>query len=61
MSQNIAVNWAGYAYNYPMTDMIGFAKNGDKANFYHRIIPESGHFGLNYESVDICGGMDSYL
>ncbi|KAI8228646.1 hypothetical protein K4K54_002083 [Colletotrichum sp. SAR 10_86] len=27
------------------------------ANFYYRIIPELNSFGLNYESVDICGGM----
>ncbi|KAE8133595.1 hypothetical protein BDV38DRAFT_295983 [Aspergillus pseudotamarii] len=30
-------------------------------NFYYRIIPEIKGFGTNYETVDICGGMASYL
>lgn len=31
------------------------------ANFYYRIIPETRSFGLNCESVYICGCMAGYL
>jgi hypothetical protein len=44
-----------------MTDFIGLAQDGYNANFYYRIIPEVRGFGLNYESVDVCGGMGDFL
>lgn len=44
-----------------MTDFIGFAETDHNANFYYRIIPESRSFGLDYESVDICGQMGGFL
>ncbi|KAL4791641.1 hypothetical protein BDV19DRAFT_392855 [Aspergillus venezuelensis] len=58
-----AATWAVYANNsgHKMDDFIGFAETGHAANFYYRIIPEVRGFGTNYESVDVCGGMASYL
>jgi len=44
-----------------MTDFISFAETAHTANFYYRIIPESKAFGLNYESVDICSRIASFL
>ncbi|GKZ89287.1 hypothetical protein AnigIFM59636_011014 [Aspergillus niger] len=58
-----AATWAVYAdnANHKMDDFIGFAETDHAANFYYRIIPELRGFGTNYETVDICGGMASYL
>ncbi|KAE8368170.1 hypothetical protein BDV27DRAFT_154334 [Aspergillus caelatus] len=58
-----AATWAVYAdnANHKMDDFIGFAETEHAANFYYRIIPEIKGFGTNYETVDICGGMASYL
>ncbi|KAI0124158.1 hypothetical protein BJ170DRAFT_735867 [Xylariales sp. AK1849] len=63
MSIYAAEMWADYAdiKSYNMDDFIGFAETGHSANFYYRIIPEEKGFGLNYESVNICGGMAKYL
>ncbi|GFF97992.1 hypothetical protein IFM53868_09586 [Aspergillus udagawae] len=58
-----AATWAVYADNasHKMNDFIGFAETEHAANFYYRIIPEIRGFGTNYETVDVCGGMASYL
>ncbi|KAI9035226.1 uncharacterized protein KD926_004258 [Aspergillus affinis] len=58
-----AATWAVYAdnANHKMDDFIGFAETGHSANFYYRIIPELKRFGTNYETVDTCGGLASYL
>lgn len=56
-----AATWGVYANQGWMSDFIGFASTGHKSNFYYRIIPELYDFGLNYESVDICGGMADML
>lgn len=58
-----ASTWAVYAdnANHKMDDFIGFAETEHAANFYYRIIPELRGFGTNYETVDTCGGMASYL
>lgn len=61
MTTGIAGYWAGLVETTSMTDYIGFEEENGKANFYFRIIPEIRGFGTNYESVDICGGMASYL
>lgn len=61
MSGFIAAAWAAASEAYDMTDFIGLAQDGYNANFYYRIIPEVRGFGLNYESVDICGGMGDFL
>ncbi|TDZ22216.1 hypothetical protein Cob_v004930 [Colletotrichum orbiculare MAFF 240422] len=61
MSGFVASAWAIAAENYRLEDYIGFAETDHSANFYYRIIPELYGFGLNYESVDICGGMASLL
>ncbi|RLL97478.1 hypothetical protein CFD26_106686 [Aspergillus turcosus] len=42
-------------------DFSGFAETEHAANFSYRIIPEIRGFGTNYETVDVCGGMASYL
>ncbi|PYH38086.1 uncharacterized protein BO87DRAFT_445857 [Aspergillus neoniger CBS 115656] len=58
-----AATWAVYAdnANHKMDDFIGFTETENSANFYYRIIPELRGFGTNYETVDVCGGMASYL
>lgn len=61
MSGFIAAAWAAASEAYDMTDFIGLAQDGYNANLYYRIIPEVRGFGLNYESVDICGGMGGFL
>ncbi|KAK6217118.1 hypothetical protein QIS74_07232 [Colletotrichum tabaci] len=61
MSGCIASAWSIAAENYRLEDYIGLAKTDHNANFYWRIIPELYGFGLNYESVDVCGGMAGYL
>lgn len=60
MSQALALEWAARAKD-DMHDMIGFVETEHDANFYYRIIPETKGYGLNYESVDICGGMAKFL
>ncbi|KAK5173997.1 uncharacterized protein LTR77_001076 [Saxophila tyrrhenica] len=63
-SYAIADDWADRAdRNDPenMADYIGFQETDDTANFYYRIIPEGDGYGLEYESVDVCGGMGGYL
>lgn len=61
MAHSIAVDWASDANSYAMSDYIGLVKTGHTANFYFRIIPETKGFGLNYESVNICGQLGGYL
>ncbi|KAE9580764.1 hypothetical protein CGCF415_v000634 [Colletotrichum fructicola] len=61
MSGFISAAWALASANNQLEDYIGFASTDHSANFYYRIIPELYSFGLNYESVDICGGMASFL
>lgn len=61
MSGFAAAAWAATSKIYDMTDFIGFAETGYSANFYYRIIPEVRGFGLNYESVDVCGQMGGFL
>lgn len=58
-----AAAWAVYADNasHKMNEFIGFAETEHAANFYYRIIPAIRRFGTNYETVDVCGGMASYL
>ncbi|KAF4904107.1 hypothetical protein CGCVW01_v013041 [Colletotrichum viniferum] len=57
----ISAAWALALANKQLEDYIGFASTDHSANFYYRIIPELYSLGLNYESVDICGGMASFL
>lgn len=65
MAQALAEKWAYYANAeeaVSMDEVIGFVEVEHRANFYYRIISEQvTSFGLNYESVDICGGMSDYL
>lgn len=61
MSLYLADAWAHLSAEYQMDDCIGFAETDHSANFYYRIIPELYGFGTNYETVDECGGMASYL
>lgn len=61
MANYLASAWQYLAINENMDEMIGFAETESYANFYYRVIPETKGFGLNYESVDVCGGMASYL
>jgi hypothetical protein len=63
MGEAIGLKWADVANHWGNgpTDVIGFTSVNHQANFYYRIIPEIRGFGLNYESVDICGGMSGLL
>lgn len=61
MSAALAKDWADYADNKGIDEYIGFVETGHTANFYFRIIPELQGFGLNYEDVNVCGGMGRYL
>lgn len=61
MSNYIAADWAVAAKRDHLGDYMGLVKTDHTANFYFRIIPEIKGFGLNYESVDICGGMAGFL
>lgn len=61
MAHSIAVDWESEANSYPMSDYIGLVKTDHTANFYFRIIPELRGFGLNYESVNICGQLGGFL
>jgi hypothetical protein len=60
LSTALAQNWWREA-DANINELIGFVKTSNQANFYWRIIPEIQGFGLNYESVDVCGGMAAYL
>ncbi|RLM00275.1 hypothetical protein CFD26_100955 [Aspergillus turcosus] len=61
MSHAIANDWASDAVRYNMADYIGLVKTDHTANFYFRIIPETRGFGLNYESVNVCGQLAGFL
>lgn len=63
VSAAIARSWGQFATtrSYHMNDYFGLVKTEHEANFYFRIIPELKGFGLNYESVNACGGMAKYL
>ncbi|KXH32101.1 hypothetical protein CSAL01_04193 [Colletotrichum salicis] len=61
ISQRLATYWNTRASCCSLHDLMGFVKTDHTANFYYRIIPETVNFGLNYESVDVCGGMAGFL
>ncbi|KAJ5330436.1 hypothetical protein N7476_000219 [Penicillium atrosanguineum] len=61
MAYRIAQDWASDSYRFSMSDYIGLVKTDHTANFYFRIIPEVKGFGLNYESVNICGQLAGFL
>lgn len=61
MSTAIANQWASRADGTDMDEYFGLVKTDHNANFYYRVISELRSFGLNYESVDVCGGMASFL
>jgi hypothetical protein len=61
MSHEIALDWADKATFLGEGDYIGLVKTDHRANFYFRIIPETKGFGLNYESVNICGQLAPFL
>jgi hypothetical protein len=63
MSAAIANDWGNKATTagYRMNEYFGLVKTDHQANFYFRIIPEVRGFGLDYESVNACGGMAKYL
>ncbi|KAK6217663.1 hypothetical protein LQW54_003385 [Pestalotiopsis sp. IQ-011] len=62
MANALADDWASRANNNSkLSNYIGLWKTDHNANFYFRIIPESADFGINYESVDVCGGMVGFL
>ncbi|KAJ5088932.1 hypothetical protein N7532_007616 [Penicillium argentinense] len=61
MSYFIAQDWASDTYKMSMSDYVGLVKTDHTANFYFRIIPEIKGFGLNYESVNVCGQLGQFL
>jgi hypothetical protein len=61
MSYFIAKDWGSRAAKTDEGDYIGLVKTDQTANFYFRIIPESQGFGLNYESVNVCGQLAGFL
>lgn len=61
MSQRLAYYCNSRPNCCGLQDLIGFVDTGHDSNFYHRTIPEIANFGLNYESVDVCGGMAGFL
>ncbi|KAL7934432.1 hypothetical protein V8C35DRAFT_327311 [Trichoderma chlorosporum] len=61
MSGFIAAARAAASKTYDMTDFIGFVETRHLANVYYRVIPEIRGFGLNYESVNVCGQMGGFL
>lgn len=61
MSYEIARDWADKAAFPGEGDYIGLVKTDHTANFYFRIIPETRGFGLNYESVNVCGQLAPFL
>lgn len=61
MAEQFAVWWTTSADCCDLHDLMGFVETGNVANFYYRLIPERSDFGLNYESVDVCGKMGGFL
>ncbi|KAJ5988216.1 hypothetical protein N7481_003426 [Penicillium waksmanii] len=61
MAYFMAQDWASDANSMKMSDYIGLVKTDHQANFYFRIIPETKGFGLNYESVNVCGQLAQFL
>jgi hypothetical protein len=61
MARSIASDWGSRATHTDEGDYIGLVKTGHTANFYFRIIPELQGFGLNYESVNVCGQLAGFL
>lgn len=61
MSRAIAVDWADWTYEDGNGDYIGLVKTDHAAKFYFRIILETRSFGLNYESVKVCGQLAPFL
>jgi hypothetical protein len=62
MANALSSDWASRANrNDKLSNYMGLWKTDHKANFYFRIIPETVNFGLNYESVDVCGSMARWL
>lgn len=61
MPAALAGEWADFTRWYSAGELIGFATVNHNANFHYRILPETKGVCLNYESVDICGGMSGYI
>lgn len=62
MSSLLGFWWADNTdHDHTIANVMGLVKTESTANFYWRIIPENSNFGLDYESVDICGGMAGWL
>jgi hypothetical protein len=61
MSYYIASDWGSRADHTDEGDYIGLVETDHTANFYFRIIPELQGFGLNYESVNVCGQLAGFL
>ncbi|KAK5735743.1 hypothetical protein LTR17_007915 [Elasticomyces elasticus] len=61
MASAIGDGWGQAADDLSAADYFGFVETGHYANFYLRIIPELYSYGSNYESVDVCGYLGSYL
>ncbi|KAH8433490.1 uncharacterized protein LDX57_011124 [Aspergillus melleus] len=61
MARHISLKWQSMTLGNDISEFIGFVETGHTANFYFRIIPEHNGYGLNYESVDVCGGMAGML
>lgn len=61
MAGFLAAGWLTYIDRITLDDYIGFAETDHSANFFYRIIPEIKGFGLNYETVDVCGQMGDML
>lgn len=61
MSYELARAWQIQVGLLGANEVIRLVKTEHTANFYYRIIPELYGFGLNYESVDVCGGLAGYL
>lgn len=60
-SKAIASDWGVRAAVTDEGDYVGLVKTDHTANFYFRIIPELYSFGLNYESVNVCGQLAGFL
>lgn len=61
MSYELARAWQIQVGLLGANEVIRLVKTEHTANFYYRIIPELYGFGLNYESIDVCGGLAGYL
>lgn len=61
MANVLGSYWSKTAAKMDLLDLIGFVATDHDANFYWRIIPKMIGFGLEYESVDVCGQMGQYL